>query len=66
MLIAGNEPDLIMVTEVLPKAVCNNLSLAQLFLQSYHLFLNFDFNDPKQTAEKKRGVAIYVSDCLSA
>ena len=40
MLIAGSEPDIIMITEVLPKIHCNSISVAQFALSGYQAFFN--------------------------
>ena len=39
--IAGNEPDIIMITEVLPKVQPSFISDAQLYIPGYNLFTNF-------------------------
>ena len=52
MLITSNEPNLILLTEILPKAKCNVLSRTQLSLHGYH---GFD-----QSTKGKHGVAICV------
>ena len=65
MLIAGSEPDIIMITEVLPKIHCNSISAARLALSGYQAFFNFDPNNPSST-DHLRGVAIYISNKLPA
>ena len=35
LAIAGNEPDIILITEILPKARCETLSSARLSLEGY-------------------------------
>ena len=57
MLIAGSEPDIIIITEVLPKIHCNSISAARLALSGYQAFFNFDSNNPSST-DYLRGVAI--------
>ena len=64
MVIAGNEPDLILITEILPKSHCNSLSAARLSLPSYQSFFNFDPDSP-QLIQHQCGVGIYVSDKFS-
>ena len=59
MLIAGSEPDIIIITEVLPKIHCNSISAAQLALSGYQAFFNFDPNNPFCT-DHLHGVAIYI------
>ena len=39
MVIAGNEPDLILITEILPKSLCKSLSTARLSLYGYGMRL---------------------------
>ena len=65
MLIAGSEPDIIMITEVLPKIHCNSISAAQLALSGYQAFFNFDPKNPSST-DYLHGVAIYISNKLPA
>ena len=64
MLIAGDEPDLILISEILPKRCVNSLSSAGLSLHRYQAFFNFD-PDSQQTPQSMRGVGIYVSNKLS-
>ena len=42
MFIAGNEPDLILISEILPKAPNILISKSQLALPGFFMFLNFD------------------------
>ena len=42
MLIAGNEPNLILITEILPKNHLYLLNKACLMIPGYSLYLNFD------------------------
>ena len=63
-LIAGEEPDLILITKILPKRFVNSLSAARLALDGYQFFFNFD-PDSQQTPQSLRGVGIYVSNKLS-
>lgn len=63
LAIAGNEPDIILITEILPKAHCNTLTSARLSLCGYSSVFNFD---PDTTSPfSVRGVGIYVSEKLS-
>jgi len=63
MAIAGNEPDIILITEILPKARWNTLSTARLSLNGYSSIFNFD---PDSThSSSVRGMGIYVSEKLS-
>ena len=45
-LIAGDEPDLILITEILPKRSINYLSTARLSVDGYQAFFNFNPTDP--------------------
>ena len=65
MLIAGSEPDIIMITEVLPKIHCNSISAARLALSGYQAFFNFDPNNPSST-DHLHGVTIYIYSKLPA
>lgn len=42
MFIAGNEPDIILITEILPNNHCNTISSSRLSLDDYNAFFNFD------------------------
>jgi len=65
MLIVGNEPDLIVLTKILPKSHCNSLSAARLSLSGYQAYFNFDLHS-HQSLEHRLGVGIYVSNKLPA
>ena len=64
MAITNKEPDVILITEVLPKAHCHTISKAGLSLQCYTIFTNINFDSSK--TDGIRGVAIFVSRKLSA
>ena len=42
MFIAGNEPDIILISEILPKSHCNTISSSRLLLNGYNMLFNFD------------------------
>ena len=42
MAIAGINPDIILISKILPKAYCNTISAAHLSLTGYCSFCNFD------------------------
>ena len=65
MLIANDNPDLIMITEIIPKAQINPISLTRLAIDGYNLYTNFDYNLPNLGKSGKRGVIIYVSNSLT-
>ena len=62
MFIAGNEPDLILISEILPKAHNAFVSKPQLALPGFSVFFNFDPDDQSSYSSGIRGVAIYVAD----
>ena len=61
MLIAGNEPDLILLSEVIPKAQVKPMSHAILSLPGYAMYLNFDPADCNLGRSGCRGLCIFVS-----
>ena len=62
LIIAHESPELIAITEVIPKAQIHPLSTATLAIPGYELFLNFD---PHQSNyDRKRGIVIYVASRL--
>ena len=63
-IIAGDEPDLILITAILPKRNVNSLSTARLSLDGYQTFFNFN-PGTEQTPQTTHGVGIYVSRKLS-
>ena len=66
MLIAGSEPDLILITEILPKYHSYFINKASLMIHGYSLYLNFDLDSDMTSTLGIRGVGIYVSNSLSA
>ena len=60
MFIAGNEPDIILISDVLPKSYCNTISSSRLSLHDYNMFFNFD-PDGGQPTTNTRGVGIQYS-----
>ena len=66
MAIAGCEPDVIMVTEVVPKAQSLPLDNAVLTVSGYSLFTSFDPSTSNLGRSGVRGVCIYVRDHLHA
>ena len=66
MMIADNKPDLIMLTEVIPKAQVNPIPIAILTIPEYSLYLNFDPSISKLGRGGHRGIAIFVSNKLQA
>ena len=66
MKIAGNEPDIIMVTEVIPKAQTVPIADALLAVLGYYLHTNFDPSLSDLGASGCRGVSIYIRTNLKA
>ena len=63
-MIAGDEPDLILLTEVIPKAQVTPISPAQLSLPGYAMYSNFDLSHRGLGASGSRGICIYVAERL--
>lgn len=66
MMIADNEPDLIMLTEVIPKAQVNPIHTAILAIPEYTMYLNFDPSTKNLGRGGCRGIGIFVSSRLQA
>ena len=64
MQIAGHEPDVILVTVVIPKAQVLPLSLAVFSIPSYNMYANFEPSQANLGGSGCRGVCIFVSDSL--
>ena len=66
MRIAGNEPHIIILTEIIPKAQILPISPATLAIHGYSFYVNFDWNLPRLGASGIRGICVYVSEKLHA
>ena len=66
MFIASNEPDIMMITEVIPKAQQNSISYPQLSIKGYDTYVNFNPDEENLGSSGIRGVAIYVKCNLVA
>ena len=66
MAISHDKPDLIFVTECLPKVRLVPFSVEVLALPGYNLLTNFDSNDRQMLAKGIRGICIYVADYIQA
>ena len=66
MAICDDKPDLIFLTEVIPKAQRLPISAALLQIQGYTLFRNFDSSTPNLGPSGRRGICIFVGDHLHA
>ena len=66
MIIAGEEPDIIMITEVIPKAQVLPISPALIAISGYSLYLSFDPQQPRLGTSGIRGNCIFVKESLSS
>ena len=64
MFIAGDTPDIILITEVIPKKQVNPITQALLDIDDYKCLLNFNPDDPHLGSAGIRGVAIYTKETL--
>ena len=64
MSIAGDKPDIILITEVIPKNQINPITQALLDIDDYECSLNFDPEDANLGSSGIRGVAIYTKETL--
>ena len=62
--IAGREPDIIVITEVIPKAQEHGIPRVRLKLHGYTEFFSFDPETEKLGNRGKRGIAIYIKEWL--
>ena len=63
--IAEKAPDIMLFTEVIPKAQKNPIHETQVEIDGYQLFKNFNYTDTNLGASGIRGVAIYVKEGIS-
>ncbi|XP_043199039.1 uncharacterized protein LOC122368836 [Amphibalanus amphitrite] len=61
MFISNNEPDLILLCEVIPKAQSHPMHPATMALPNYTMFLNFDPVKDKLGQGGARGICIFIS-----
>ena len=66
MMIAGNEPDIMMITEVIPKAQKNPISDVLLKIDGYKVYSNFKNDEYDLGASGMRGVVLYVKNDLQS
>ena len=64
MFIASDKPDVIFITEVIPKSQVNPITQALLDIDDYNCLLNFNPEDPNLGSSGIRGVAIYTKKTL--
>ena len=65
MMITDDEPDIILITEVIPKKQTNPIPRALLDINGYKNFPNFNPDDSNLGASGKRGVIIYFKESLN-
>ncbi|MCH2416954.1 MAG: endonuclease/exonuclease/phosphatase family protein [Acidimicrobiales bacterium] len=63
-LISNKKPDVVLLTEIIPKAQKNQIYEAEMKIQGYETFTNFKFTERDLGASGIRGVAIYVNEEL--
>ena len=66
MAIYDSKPDIIILTEVIPKAQRHPIDLATISIPEYTLHVNFELNIADLGTSGKRGIGIYTRDRLSA
>ena len=66
MLISLKNPDIMLFTEVIPKAQINTILESQIKIAGYDEYINFNYIDPNLGSSGIRGVAIYVKDHLKS
>ena len=59
VMIADDEPDIMLITEVIPKNQTNPITLALLNIDDYVSYFNFNPEDENLGTVGYRGVAIY-------
>ena len=63
-LIAGNEPNIMIITEVIPKAQINPIEAPLLEIEGYDHYLNVEISNMNLGASGIRRVAIYIKEDL--
>jgi len=66
MKIAYSLPDIILITEVIPKAHTNPIDEVRLSIPGFNVFLNFYATLRNLGSSNFRGIAIYVSNTIVA
>ena len=65
-LITSNEPDILMITEVISKRQVNPIEGSQITLNGYVRHTNFEISDSNLGASGSRETAIFVKDELQS
>ena len=66
MFTADKDFDVIMITEMIPKAQKNGIHPTLLEIDGYIMYSNFDPEDIDLGVSGKRGVAIFIKDSIEA
>ena len=66
MAVADDEPDLILLTEFIPKAQVNPIQPALLAISGYNLYLNFDPGTNNLGSCGLRGIGIFTKQSINA
>ena len=64
LLIASNEPDILVLTEVIPRRQVNTIEASQITLNGYVRHTNFEISDSNLGASGIRGTSIFVKEEL--
>ena len=64
LVIASKEPDILMLTEVIPKRQVNPIEKSQITLNGYVPHTNFEISDSNLGASGIRGTVIFVKEEL--
>ena len=66
MHIASDEPDILLITEVIPKAQVFPIDPALLALTGYRMYASFNLTQERLGASGQRGICIYVKEELNS
>ena len=66
MTIAGAEPDIILITEAIPKAQALPIDPALLSIPGYSLFVSFDMSEEYLGRSGNRGICVFVRESCGA
>ena len=66
LMLIANEPDILILTEVIPKAQLQPITLSKLTLPGYFIHANFDPDQANLGSSQMRGICIYTSHHLKA
>ena len=66
MAIAHDEPDIILLTEIIPKAQKNPIPPAALTIPGYKSYMNFDASDHNLGGCGQRGISIFLKESIKA